>query len=194
MTTYELMVIAKPKMLENDYKKLQAMVKDMIDDQKGTLVYDDIWGKRSLAYKIDKHDDGYYMLFYFQLDPSLLKALDEELKLEQNVLRHMLLKLPKQFDIAAYIEDEKAKTKEIKEKVKEKKGDTKPELPSANAKKPAVKAAEEKKEPVKAVAPKKEKPAKEEPKTAAPKKKSAKSEVDEQFDTKLDKIFEELES
>jgi len=49
------------------------------------------WGIRTLAYEIKKRHRGYYVIFYYTADPSVIKAFERELGINENVLRYMTL-------------------------------------------------------------------------------------------------------
>jgi small subunit ribosomal protein S6 len=50
------------------------------------------WGRRRLAYEIDKQREGYYVLMESQIEPSALKELERNLKLNQQVLRFLVVR------------------------------------------------------------------------------------------------------
>ena len=49
------------------------------------------WGKRQLAFRIKRHDTGYYVIAQFKTQPDLLKEFERAVKLEDGVIRHMLV-------------------------------------------------------------------------------------------------------
>lgn len=49
------------------------------------------WGKRQLAYPINKHDNGYYVVVQFRTDPSNLPEFERAIKLDEQVLRHLVV-------------------------------------------------------------------------------------------------------
>ena len=69
------------------------------------------WGLRTLAYTINKRSHGYYVIFYYRANPSIITAFERELRLNENILRYMSLlsdaKHPE------YIRDEGASAGEI---------------------------------------------------------------------------------
>ena len=109
-THYELMVILKPDMFQKDLDAQMKMVRSHVADAGGTIVFEDIWGKRNLAYKIKTLTQGYYATFYFDLAHDQLASLVKELDLEQGIVRKMLVKLPADFDVA--VTKEQAKEQE----------------------------------------------------------------------------------
>ncbi|MFC1559231.1 30S ribosomal protein S6, partial [Gemmatimonadota bacterium] len=63
------------------------------EDGGGSVVNDDRWGIRSLAYPIKKYDQGFYTVLEWESTPDLLTELDHTLRLEEKVLRHMVIHL-----------------------------------------------------------------------------------------------------
>jgi len=49
------------------------------------------WGKRTLAYEIDRHDTGYYVVANFDTEPALLPEFERALKLDDGVIRHLVV-------------------------------------------------------------------------------------------------------
>lgn len=109
---YELMVIIKPDIGEDGAKKRMEEVKKLISRQKGEIFFEDPWGLRDLAYPIKKQDRGFYTVLNFMLLPEMLKEIDTTLRLEPEVLRHMIVTLPFKYEPKTLVtmeEEQKAK-------------------------------------------------------------------------------------
>lgn len=111
---YELMVIIHPDLGENAIVKRLEEIRKLIKNQKGEIFFEDIWGMRDLAYPIKKHERGYYAVLSFTLLPEMLQEIDTTLKLENEVVRHMIITLPFTYEPknlamleAEYIEQQK---------------------------------------------------------------------------------------
>lgn len=65
----------------------------MQDEGSGTVHGIDEWGVRALAYEIDGHDRGYYVLMTFEMDSAGLRNLEERFKLDDRVVRHQFVRL-----------------------------------------------------------------------------------------------------
>jgi small subunit ribosomal protein S6 len=59
----------------------------------GEVTSVDVWGRRVLAYPIRKQEEGTYVFAQVQLDPGSVEAVDRDLKLDEEVLRYLLLRL-----------------------------------------------------------------------------------------------------
>jgi len=70
---------------------LVNMKKKMLGDL-GKVTKEDLWGERDLAYPIKKNTKGYYVHFEFETDPALAKDLDKNLKVEEDIIRYLLIR------------------------------------------------------------------------------------------------------
>lgn len=145
MNKYELMVMLNPDMGGDATKKRLDGVRKLIASQKGEVVFEDDWGLRDLAYKIGKHDRGYYYVANFNLDPQEgdLKEIDTTLRLENEVTRHMIVKIPSDIETKTFsqFEAEAAEEKAAWEAEKEK-SETKKAVKRVTAKKEAARPTE----------------------------------------------------
>jgi small subunit ribosomal protein S6 len=73
--------------------KLTERVTGWITAAGGELARTNVWGRRKLAYAIKKQVEGIYVQLDFQLKPSATRELERNLRIEENVLRHMLVRL-----------------------------------------------------------------------------------------------------
>lgn len=89
---YELMVIIKPLLPEDIKSKVLARIEKLVKKSKGEIEKTDIWGKRHLAYPIKKHEEGYYVVLDIQMPQSSTKEFEKDLKLQNDILRHLLLR------------------------------------------------------------------------------------------------------
>ncbi|MDD3661706.1 MAG: 30S ribosomal protein S6 [Candidatus Dojkabacteria bacterium] len=90
---YEMMVIFKPLLPDDVRKGSHQAIIDIIRNHGGEVVNADVWGKRYLAYPIQSHDEGYYIVYEFQLPPSALSDVQFELKRITEVLRFLISKI-----------------------------------------------------------------------------------------------------
>lgn len=106
---YELVVLTK-----TDYgKKVAGDVQDAVGG-KNKIIKTDDWGTKALAYKIQKQTEAAYFSFTLNLDPSEVSPLDETLRRNENVLRHLLVRTEK----AKKLKNKKTEKPEKKEKAK----------------------------------------------------------------------------
>ncbi len=97
---YELLYILPGNLTEEEAQPASQAIHQLIKDQGASIVKEDFWGKRKLAYEIDKFRQGYYDLVEFDLETDKLPALDQILRLHESVLRyqivHRIVKTPEQ--------------------------------------------------------------------------------------------------
>ncbi len=71
---------------------MEAMKKKMLGER-GKVTKEDVWGNRDLAYPIKKQSKGFYAHFEFTTDPKLAKDLDKSLKVEEDIIRYLLVRV-----------------------------------------------------------------------------------------------------
>lgn len=92
MRDYELVTIIKPDVTDDDAATVVEKVKSFVTDHKGEPGEVNPWGKRKLAYPIGQYKEGNYFLMRFKLEPKETRELETSLKLNERVIRHLLVK------------------------------------------------------------------------------------------------------
>ncbi|MBU0981488.1 30S ribosomal protein S6 [Patescibacteria group bacterium] len=127
---YELMVILDPRLTDKQLEKALNEVKSHIKENGFEMVEEDVWGKRDFAYKIKGRSSGYYVVMNFEGEPEGSVELHRELRIQTEVLRYLLIKVPENYKITRYSTEKKPSTgrklksrhaEELNEKVKAKK-------------------------------------------------------------------------
>ena len=93
MRTYEALYIVSPELDDNAIQTVVADVERLITTAGGTIVRSDVWGKRKLAYTINKHVEGVYVVLRFNANPDSIKRFEQQLKLTEAIIRFMVLYL-----------------------------------------------------------------------------------------------------
>ena len=94
MRRYEMVVIITPDVAEDDVEDaVERLVKRPIENEGGTIDEVDLWGRRKLAYPIEKHQEGTYVLTRLQIDPDHTTEVERSLQISEEVLRHLLIRL-----------------------------------------------------------------------------------------------------
>lgn len=88
---YECVVILNPNFSEEETASAVEKFKSLIE-KAGTIESVDEWGKRRLAYEIDDQTEGYYVLYSFSSEGTLIQELERVLKISDGVLRSMVVK------------------------------------------------------------------------------------------------------
>ncbi len=111
---YELMVILDPEIDERTVAPSLDKFLNVIRNDGGTIDNVDIWGRRRLAYEINKKNEGIYAVVQLTATPSATKELDRQLGLSEAVMRTKVLRAEEaiaQVAAAAKAADEKAARK-----------------------------------------------------------------------------------
>lgn len=92
MRDYELVMIVSPEVADEAVPATVERVQSFITEQGGEVKEVDTWGRRRLAYPIDRFREGSYVVAQLSLQPETIKALEENLKLSEDVIRHLVVK------------------------------------------------------------------------------------------------------
>ena len=92
MRTYELMVILDPNLEERTVQPSLDTYLNIVRNDGGTVDNIDVWGRRRLAYEIDKNAEGIYAVVSLQAEPATVKELDRQLTLNESVLRTKVIR------------------------------------------------------------------------------------------------------
>ncbi|MBR1779169.1 MAG: 30S ribosomal protein S6 [Clostridia bacterium] len=88
---YETVLVISAKLGDDDILSLVQKFKELIE-KNAKLSKVDEWGKRKLAYEINKESEGYYILFEFVSSPSFPAELDRNYKITDGILRSIIVK------------------------------------------------------------------------------------------------------
>jgi small subunit ribosomal protein S6 len=180
MQSYEIVYIIAGDTPEDEVKKNQKKILDLIETNQGKIIKEDFWGKKSLAYSIKKQDYGFYVIIDFDLEPEKLKNIESKIRLLNKIIRYLITK------------KEPVKAKESK-KAKSKKLEVKKVTKIEKQEKEEPKIEKPKPEKPKTEKQKLEKPKKEEPKKEKPKLKKLEPKSKLEIEKEKKKVLEEKE-
>ena len=146
---YELTVLIPYPMNQKEEATLLKDIQGLLDEAGATIIDQDIWGRRGLAYTISGYDEGNYIVYYLDMDPAKLKEFDEALRIQSGVLRHLIIKPPKGYQIVKYSEEYETWLKEresVEDVRKREKEEALQKRVAEKAKRQAKRAAKEKAE------------------------------------------------
>lgn len=95
MNNYELMVIFTPVLSDDEFKAEQKKYAKLVTDAGGSIVHDNPWGLKSLAYPIQKKTTGLYWVLEYTAQSDFNEKLKIQLLRDESVLRHLCTKLDK---------------------------------------------------------------------------------------------------
>ena len=95
MNNYELMVIFTPVLSDEEFKAEQKKYATLVKDNGGTVVAENPWGLKSLAYPIQKKTTGLYWVMEYITPSDFNEKLKIQLLRDESVLRHLCTRLDK---------------------------------------------------------------------------------------------------
>ncbi|OGO41388.1 MAG: 30S ribosomal protein S6 [Chloroflexi bacterium RBG_16_58_8] len=93
MQDYELVYILNPDIAEEAMEARVGSISQFITGREGVVDNVEKWGKRRLAYPLKHFLEGNYVLTRFKISPSRCKELDANLKISEEILRHLLIRV-----------------------------------------------------------------------------------------------------
>jgi len=92
---YETVFIATPVLSDIQMKEAVSKYRDYITENKGEIVHEEDWGLRKLAYPIQKKSTGFYHLFEFKADPTLIAKLELQYRRDERIIRFLTFGMDK---------------------------------------------------------------------------------------------------
>ncbi len=89
---YELIYVIRPDVADEDTDKLVEKTSGIITDAGGSILQVDVWGKRKLAYEIQKFNKGHYTLVRFLSEPEVVAEIERLLRIDDTILRYQTVK------------------------------------------------------------------------------------------------------
>ncbi len=93
MRDYELVLIISPEVAEEEIPATLEKIDRLITERGGSVSEVNQWGRRKLAYPIGKFMEGNYVLTQFKMEPGLTADLEASLKLSDEIMRHLLVRI-----------------------------------------------------------------------------------------------------
>jgi small subunit ribosomal protein S6 len=87
------MFIVEPTLSDSDIETIQERLRELAVSRGAEVKRLAVWERRRMAYPIKGRRDGIYVLAELKASPSVVKELDQQLSVTENVLRHMVVKL-----------------------------------------------------------------------------------------------------
>ena len=122
MRAYEELFILKPDTPEEDAESYLGQVTELITKGKGTVEKAEKWGVRKLAYKVQKYNEGLYILIQFQAPGDLVKEVERRMRVTDSVIKFITVRV-----------DERMKKITKRKKAREKRAAKRPPPPQMMA-------------------------------------------------------------
>lgn len=114
MRDYELMLVLQPELEDEEVDAAVQMVRDVLDREGGTLDFagqlvdkkgnvaepKDGWKARRMAYPIGGHQEAYYTILRFRVEPPVIDEVERVLNISDDVLRHLVTRLETELETA----------------------------------------------------------------------------------------------
>ena len=115
MRVYEELFIVKPDAPEEEVDGFVEQIKQVISSGKGTVEKADKWGVRKLAYRVQKYNEGIYVLVQFSSSPELVREIERRMRVSDLVIKFITVRI-----------DEKMKKIEKRKKARDKRAARRP--------------------------------------------------------------------
>ena len=92
MTKYELCLVVSAKIEEEERANTVEKAKALIERFGGVITEIDDWGKKKLAYEIDKSREGYYSFIRFDAEPTAPAEIESRVRIMDHVIRYLIVK------------------------------------------------------------------------------------------------------
>ena len=162
MRRYESVIILDPGLPDDDIRAFTDRYTELIRSYGGDIIRVDDWGLKRLAYLVKKREKGRYVFFDYGGVPALIEEMERQLKISEEVIKFLSVKLDEDFDLEAFKAEAEAKAQEAEAKAQEA-----ARAKAAAAETPAPEAPPEEKPAVTEAAPTPESPPEEKPAEAA---------------------------
>ncbi len=92
MRRYDVVFIALSNLSDADISEVIERYQNMVTERKGLIIKVEKWGKRKLAYEINKQTMGFYVLFDFAGDSAVVDEMERNLKIDDKILKFLTVK------------------------------------------------------------------------------------------------------
>jgi small subunit ribosomal protein S6 len=92
VNAYEIMLMLDPELAEERQNEIVARMRDLVEKRGGAWVGQETWGRRKLAYEIDRKGEGVYHLLHFDCDAATLEEITRVLRITDGAMRHLAVR------------------------------------------------------------------------------------------------------
>jgi len=89
---YDVIYILDPNSTAEEMAAVGTKVEQIVNDSKGTVLKKDDWGKRRLAYMVQKHREGHYVFYHVSVSPETVAEITRNLRLLEKVIKFSIVK------------------------------------------------------------------------------------------------------
>lgn len=99
---YEIALLYPYPMVQKEESQLLKDIARLLEEAGAKEVSRDVWGRRGLAYPIKGSTEATVLILYVDMEPGKLKEFDQQLKILKGMLRHLIVKPPKHYQMVSY--------------------------------------------------------------------------------------------
>ncbi len=112
MRRYESVIILDPDLPDDDIRAFTERYTELVRSYGGDIIKVDDWGLKKLAYLVKKREKGRYVFFDYGGVPALIEEMERQLKISEEVIKFLSVKLDEDFDLEAFKAEAEAKAQE----------------------------------------------------------------------------------
>jgi small subunit ribosomal protein S6 len=90
---YEIMLVMRAYLPDNVRNNVYSFIEGLVAEREGKVVLKDVWGKKYMAYEIDGHEEGYYVIYQVELDSSHINEVSKKLGTKDEILRRLITEI-----------------------------------------------------------------------------------------------------
>jgi small subunit ribosomal protein S6 len=91
LRTYEALYIVKPDLKDDEIQTVAKDVETLVTSSGGAIVRSETWGKRKMAYEVDRYTEGVYVLLRFQSPANFVGKLANHFRLTESIIRDIIV-------------------------------------------------------------------------------------------------------
>jgi ribosomal protein S6 len=88
---YEIVYVIRPDLVDEDRSAKVDRIHALVTENGGEVGKTEDWGKRVLAYEIRHYTEGFYGFSEFRLPPTAVKAIEDRLRIDEEILRYQIV-------------------------------------------------------------------------------------------------------
>ena len=93
MNKYELALVFAPGLDEEGFRNAMEKVKELLERFGASILKIDEWGKRRLAYEINKINEGYYVFINFESEAGAPADIENRLRISEDIIRYLIIRI-----------------------------------------------------------------------------------------------------
>jgi small subunit ribosomal protein S6 len=92
-TKYETIVVGVPTMTDDEFSGILSSLQSTIQEGGGTVLQCEPWGKKRLAYRVQKFDEGYYALLFHQSPAPVVHEVERRIRMNERLMKFLTVKV-----------------------------------------------------------------------------------------------------